>query len=350
MNGSSVLERELKRESRESSPPRGGIDREVRRGTGVLEPLAGEWRELWLACGAAPFQAPEWLIPWAKAFGAEPRVLAWRAEGRLVGLAPFWIHREPEGDRKLLLMGCGSSDYLDILVLENFKAAVLDGIRDWLNETQKEWDRCNLTQLPPESALLELAPADHRQPGEACPVLSLEGAGLEDYAPTRQLEKLRYYRRRSAKQGAVEMIRGTEATAAGLMERLFELHAARWRERGEDGVLGQEAVRAFHFEEASRMASAGMLRLYGMRLNGELIAVLYGFASPRRTYYYLSGFDPKHEKLSPGTMLVGYAIEQALAEGHEAFEFLRGREAYKYAWGARDAAAFSLSIGSPPRC
>jgi CelD/BcsL family acetyltransferase involved in cellulose biosynthesis len=34
--------------------------------------------------------------------------------------------------------------------------------------------------------------------------------------------------------------------------------------------------------------------------------------------------------------MIGHAVEQAAAEGLLEFHFLRGREPYKYAWGAVD--------------
>ena len=71
-----------------------------------------------------------------------------------------------------------------------------------------------------------------------------------------------------------------------------------------------------------------------MKLNRQVIAVLYAFAGGKSTYYYLSGFDPAFDKLSPGTLIVGHAIEEAIAEGHRWFDFMRGQENYKYAWGA----------------
>jgi CelD/BcsL family acetyltransferase involved in cellulose biosynthesis len=43
-------------------------------------------------------------------------------------------------------------------------------------------------------------------------------------------------------------------------------------------------------------------------------------------------------------LLIGHAIEQAITEGAEEFDFLRGREAYKNAWGAADRATFSLRM------
>jgi CelD/BcsL family acetyltransferase involved in cellulose biosynthesis len=48
--------------------------------------------------------------------------------------------------------------------------------------------------------------------------------------------------------------------------------------------------------------------------------------------------------LSPGTQIVAHAIEEAVREGAEEFHFLRGGEAYKYAWGAVDRQNTALTL------
>ena len=64
-------------------------------------------------------------------------------------------------------------------------------------------------------------------------------------------------------------------------------------------------------------------------------------ASARRTadattvYYYLSGYDPELDKLSPGTLIIAHAVECAVREGATTFDFLRGAEEYKTSWGAK---------------
>jgi CelD/BcsL family acetyltransferase involved in cellulose biosynthesis len=73
-----------------------------------------------------------------------------------------------------------------------------------------------------------------------------------------------------------------------------------------------------------------------LRIDGRIIAVLYGMHAHRRTYFYLSGFDSEFARLSPGTLIVAAAIEHARREGAGAFDFMRGREPYKYRWGAID--------------
>jgi CelD/BcsL family acetyltransferase involved in cellulose biosynthesis len=117
-------------------------------------------------------------------------------------------------------------------------------------------------------------------------------------------------------------------------------------------VLADETVRAFHAEAAPMLQAAGLLRLHGMRLDGELIGVLYCLADPSnrpepRWYDYIGGFDPRHAALAPGTLLIAHAIESAMAEGAVAFDFLRGAEPYKYHWGAVDQAMFTLRATCP---
>ena len=60
------------------------------------------------------------------------------------------------------------------------------------------------------------------------------------------------------------------------------------------------------------------------------------FAAPGRLFFYLSGYDVGQAFVSPGTLLLGAMLEQAQAEGRTEVHFLRGRESYKYAWGAQD--------------
>jgi CelD/BcsL family acetyltransferase involved in cellulose biosynthesis len=90
-----------------------------------------------------------------------------------------------------------------------------------------------------------------------------------------------------------------------------------------------------------------VLRLYGLRLGGAAVAALYAMQAHGRAYYYAGGFDPALGALSPGTMAVGHAIEEAVREGCREFDFLRGREGYKYRWGAEDRPTYRRCLWPP---
>lgn len=159
--------------------------------------------------------------------------------------------------------------------------------------------------------------------------------------PARQVRNLRHTRNRALRAGAVEVEAATPGTAADLLEALFRLHAARWSERGEPGVLADPAVRAFHRHAVPALARAGLLRMYGLHIAGRLAAVHYGLGDARRAYHYLGGFDPELAPLGPGVLATGHAIGEALGQGAREFHFLRGRERYKYLWGAEDRPGWS---------
>ena len=77
--------------------------------------MVPEWRALWRASGAGPFQSPEWLMPWWAAFGTgRPLVGVAREGGAVRGVFPAYVLGEG-AEAKVLPMGAGTTDYLDVL-------------------------------------------------------------------------------------------------------------------------------------------------------------------------------------------------------------------------------------------
>lgn len=307
----------------------------------ALETLEPDWLDL---CdrdpNATPFQSPHWLLPWWKHFGSgELLALPTRENGRLAALAILCIFRDEDDPSESLGMfaGTGVTDYLDMLLAPGATAEETVACLSGANCAM--WD---LQQLRPSSLLLSCAVPDgvasDFEDQEACPVLSIAGAGgeLSNLVSTHFRKKLRYYRRSLERTAPVTIESPDAASLDEALSALFELHAARWKQRGLPGVLADDAIQSFHREVAPRMLAAGALRMYVMRHGDRIIAVFYGFAHHNTVYYYLGGYAPDLEKLSPGTLIVAHAIEEAMRDGAAVFDFLRGAEEYKYAWGATD--------------
>ena len=301
----------------------------------ALEALAAPWAALWRRVpDATPFQHPAWLIPWWRAFAhGDLWVLRLYRRVRLVGVLPLYR----EGDR-LLPLGVGVTDLLDALVEPDVPLGpVLDGLPALTGCTTVEFPA-----LPPWAPLLRLDPPTgwsvEGGVTDVCPVLPLppSAAALEAVLPASQARNLRHTGNRAERAGGVTVETATPHTAGGMLEDLFRLHAARWSKRGEFGVLADPAVQAFHRAAAPALAQAGLLRMHRLRIGGRLAAVDYGLGDGRRSYYYLGGFDPELARQGPGVLAVGHAIAEALREGAAEFHFLRGREPYKYQWGAMD--------------
>lgn len=304
-----------------------------------LQSIQDEWRDLWHRDRrATPFQSPDWVLPWHRHFGSgEVFTVVARDDGRIDGLLPTLILRDDDDPSESLgmILGSGNTDYLDVLIDGADAGAMLARLAA---TDCAMWD---LQQLRESSPLLNAAVPDCEdmiEQHDACLVMSLENAGdeLQNVTSTHFRKKLRYYRKSLARDRELRFETPTVDTIDSFMDALFELHAARWKVRGLPGMLAADVDQSFHREVARCMLRSGALRMYAMRVDERIVAVFYGFAHHATVYYYLSGYDPSLEKMSPGTVIVAHAITEAVRGGATSFDFLRGAEDYKYAWGAKD--------------
>ncbi|HEX2638107.1 MAG TPA: GNAT family N-acetyltransferase [Gemmatimonadales bacterium] len=315
-----------------------------------LERLIPAWEALRARCPAAtPFQSPAWTIPWWHAFGRGGlRALAVWSGTRLVGLVPLQLR---DG---LRLIGAGNSDHLDALYEPGAGPLVRRAVEQLLAGAGGEVSAAEFAQLPLSSPLLEVRVAGRcieRSAGEPCPAVPLgDGATvLGDVMPARFAKKIARARHHAAGCGRLRLEGADGAPveqALAIFGDVVRLHTAAWHARGKPGVLSDRSVQAFHGDVIRRAHPLGLLDLYRLRLDDRTVAAYYGFRDARRAYYYLSGFDPAFRALSPGTLVVAAALEAALGRGASAFDFLRGREAYKYRWGARDEPTGLLRVVS----
>jgi CelD/BcsL family acetyltransferase involved in cellulose biosynthesis/glycosyltransferase involved in cell wall biosynthesis len=328
---------------------------EVVDGIENLARLEHEWIALWERCPwATPFQRPEWLVAYASAFcyaGGRPWALASRRGGALVALLPLMV-RPAEGARAVALLGEGISDYLDIIGRPGDVDVATARFFEALGACAAKGETVLLDALRGGSPLLL---ADRpRGVGEQVfgrdpsPVLPL--AGKVDPLPESMRRSLRRQGRRAAALGTVEFIEapGTGDLGAWL-EILFRLHGARWEGRGQPGVLHSRQLRSFYKDAVTALARARMAYVFGLRIGGRPAAAMLALRDARSFYFYIGGFDPAYAAVSPGTLLIGYAVDRAHAERAAEIDFLRGTEGYKYRFGAEDrcSRARRFSASSP---
>lgn len=318
-----------------------------------LESLRPDWTTLWSsATETTPFQTPQWLIPWWRHLGSgRLALLALRYAGRLVGVVPLSVQIDAQtGTPTVMLIGAGVSDYLGALFAPGFEQAGAQALLAWLTNNGDRWAVLSDRQLWPGSPLLETpAPpgcTDALAADEPCPALRFPSSPgpMEQVVPAAQATNLRYYTSRARKAGALAFEQATPQTAGTLLESLIRLHRQRWNRVGEAGVWLIPPSNGSHCSAIPGLLALGILRIYALHIANRVVAVYYGFLAGGRAYYYLGGFDPDWSAISPGTLLVGYAIENALLEGAGEFDFLLGRERYKYLWGARDRATYRRTL------
>jgi CelD/BcsL family acetyltransferase involved in cellulose biosynthesis len=321
-----------------------------------LENLRGDWSALFSKCpNATPFQSPAWLIPWARHIRAgELWVHAFtNSSNQLVGLAPLYIFTDPTtSQRRVFPLGVSTSDYLDVLIAPGWEHACTQAFLAILDDQEYRWDSVEFTQIPARSPLLAATlPTEwltQTAESEPCATLDLPPTldELSDRLPRNMLQNLTYYRRRADRAGELAFELADDHTMSEVTEALFTLHQSRWSLKGKPGVLADAAVQLAHRESIRELHRQGFLRLHALRLDRRIIAVTYALADPpranKRIYYYLGGFDPAYQPLSPGTLLIHHCIQDAVREGATHYDFLRGSEPYKLRWGAHFEPTFQV--------
>jgi CelD/BcsL family acetyltransferase involved in cellulose biosynthesis len=333
------------------------VNLQVIRTTAALEALAPEWLALWHADShATPFSRPEWLLPWWRQFGQpDLRAVTVRQGDALVALIPLYIYEEPtSGERQLLLLGAGTSDYLDGIFAPACTPEHVVTALELLRE-ENDWDVAHWTQLLPHSllyqALQQLGPEIAKPySGESCsrcPALPI--AAL----PSKLRADVRYYRNAASGRGKLELIVTDEHSCLDMFENLVRLHTERWEKAGEPGVLSDPAVLRWHREALPQLQASGLLRLCALRAGEETLGVLYSLVDPvsrpsaraqRTQYFYLMGFTSELSNLRPGTLLTAFAIEHAASTGVTAIDMLRGAETYKKFWHVERIPTYGFAV------
>ncbi len=320
----------------------------------ALERLQPEWIALTARCSlAAPFHRPEWLLPWWRHFGTgDLWAIAVRDRGRLAGLAPLYIHACPEAGlrRQLSPIGVGVTDYCDFLFEPDSAMQAASTLVSFLQQQQHRWESADLQGIRPSSPLLYLRnPSGLRMNAVPAPP-SLVIALPQSYEAL--LSRIAAVDRRNIRRARRNFFDGGRqpfhtACAGDLpeaLEILFRLHQDSWHDRSLPGLLGDPSVQDFHREVARGFLNIGWLRLHLLFYKGAPAAALYGFSHGSRAWYYLGGFDSKLKRLSPGTVIMSCAIEAAIQERRTCFDFLRGKESYKFVWGAHEEPTFRLLL------
>lgn len=306
---------------------------------------------------ATVFQTWEWCAAWWRHKGGRGRrfvALAFDDDDVPVGYALLW--RDPLTS-ELRPIGDGDADYLDILAHPAHETGVVIALLEWLAGDGKRY-RLDVRQARPGGVLAaNLANAEAvatlaqtaTVPGEVCPSLALP-ASWDDY--TKSLGKKRranigYYERNLSKHFAeVVFAVSDETTHAEDTEAFFALHQRRWNARLLPGAFASAANRRFHYDIAKSLLAGGFLRLHTLTLDQRVEAALYCFHKNETTYYYLGGFEPELSRFSVGSVLTARAIKYAIeTDKATRFDFLRGNESYKYAWGATDTANCRIIAG-----
>lgn len=327
---------------------------EVIRTEEAWDTLEGEWNQLLNnSITNVPFLRYEYLRAWWHYRGggewpqAELYIITGRADsGELIGIAPLFLAENKDGQKALMLLGSIEiSDYLDLIVspdrLDEFVAAVLSYLKS--NEAP-DWqvlDWYNLMQASPTLTALEKAAEEqgagyHQEVYLPAPYVMLPRT-LDDYFS--RLDKKYRHEFRRKMRNAVSFflpVSWHEVQQEEQLDQAMRDFTDLMRLEGhKDQFLTDEMAPQMN-AIAHALFKSGMLRLAFLKVGNDLAAAYFNIDYNNRIWVYNSGLDRKFDKLSPGIVLAGYLLIDAIEKGRSIFDFMRGDEEYKYQFGAQD--------------
>ncbi len=308
-----------------------------------------ELKSAWQSLTQEPLRSFDWNLSWWMNFGdsGELRTYCFEQEGRILGIAPFFIDRWM-GQQRLRFLGSGTtcSDYAEIIATpearSDFVAAIVADIQSSRSIGMVELE--GIRGVPTDELVWESIGQPIR--GEpfwqyACEleptwVLGMP-ASWEQFLSCSNKSLRRKVRKAVKRLDVGELV--VRSTLDGLnfesaFDALVDLHQQRFVSKGQPGVFSD--VRFTRFLKSALDSLRKMQRaeiLVGYAAGEPIVAQLY-LISDTGPQLYQSGVRTDQLKLEPGHTLFAYAIRRAIGQGYPVFDFLRGSESYKPYWGA----------------
>lgn len=322
----------------------------------LFSEMCAEWDALLVDSAADQiFLRCEWLKTWWENYHpGQIWAVALRDpdSGRLDGLAP-WYTAVEDGLRKINPIGCVDvTDYLDVIARRGYETPVFEALATWLAEHRTEFDVIELCNFPEASPALAYMPGALERHGfavtvkreDVCPIIVLPEtwAGYFELLNKKSRHELRRKLRRAGTQVEWYVV-GPEHDLHLEIDRFLTLMAASNLEK--EDFLQNSQHRAFFHALIQLLAERDWLQLAFLTVEGQAAAAYLNFIYNNRVLVYNSGHDgAAHGDLSPGIVLLARLIEQAIADGREVFDFLRGNEPYKYDMGGQDTGVYRMTI------
>ncbi len=332
----------------------------------ALADLEGEWNAL-LARSRSDsiFLTWEWIAAWREAVAPHAPLLLVTVRDpahRLVAVAPFYRTRMrllgavPYRVARVLGDFHSGSEYPDLIIDREVEDAAASALVEALLARRNLWDCLWLPRMAGWTGARERWRA-------LCEAHGLwVHEHLRDFAPVDLREDFEGFlgtlsrnTRSSLRRRMRDVLDGDGATFClctpddreEFLDALFRLHAQRWATRGDEGSFRRQPhMEAFYRRFIPEAQQRGWLRLYGLRLGGELKAVQIGYVYGGTYSQLQEGFCPSAPD-GVGNVLRALSIESLIAEGVRCYDFLGEWSEHKRRWGATLRKGCDLFIGRP---
>ena len=317
--------------------------------------LEEEWEDIYHDSPlATPFQSWAWLYSWWEFYGEsyKLRLITLRSGDLLVGLIPLMLERR-WGFVRLLFIGTGPTDYLDVLVREGWEAEVSEaGVH--AIKGLGSWRVADLQQVRSEAAVWDLfrswTGSRTHVWQESCPAIEvMPWDELVGSLSKNQRSTVRRALRRAEADGV-----SCEIAKPADVERAARKLVAVSRERWEGSPLvGPEhwtqRFESYMVAAVRRMAARGLGGVSEFWRDGEVIISNFWVSGKGFLGTYMLGANQAAlRRYQWSSLYIWDAMNIARSKNYSRLDLLRGEEPYKLRWASRVFPNHRLILGRNP--
>lgn len=301
-----------------------------------------------------PFLTHEWISSWWECFSEENSLeaLLFKDEReKPVGIAPLMI-------QKNILRFIASeevSDYCDFAFMKGREKEFYESLYGYFKTLPSQIEKLELMNVPSSSSTLGYLPRLASKHGFSCakeeievvPVLELPSS-YESYLGNLSKKKRHELRRKLRRMESLLGIRVEKITDSKILRSYLDEFISLHKQRSPSKAKFWEKPKmtAFFHEMVYRFSLQKWIELIVLFYEKRILAVLLNFSYSTWTYFYNVAFDRKFGWYSPGLYLFNHCIQDAISARKKYADFLRGREEYKYNFGAKDSKIYRVTLKS----
>ena len=326
---------------------------EVLRSAREFAALEEEWEDLYHdSPRATPFQSWAWLYSWWEFYGEdyELRLVTVRdGRGLLVGVAPLML-KNGLGFNKLLFMGTGPTDYLDVLIREGWEDQVSEVLVRTLGEIDS-WQVADLQQLRPGAAAWGICRhwdgPQLRAWQDSFPVVDVRPWNelLQSLSSNLRSTVRRSLRRFEADGGRCELAGVDDAEVAA--RRLVTISREQWQERWleHDPEHWTSRFESLIVSAARRMTARELGGISQFWREGEVIVSNFWVSGGDFIGTYMLGASREAlRRYQWSSLYIWDTLNIARSKNRGYLDLLRGEEPYKLRWSSRISPSHRLIL------
>jgi CelD/BcsL family acetyltransferase involved in cellulose biosynthesis len=315
--------------------------------------LAEEWNAFLNVSGQdLVFLTHEWFSSWWEFLSDNNslEVLLFKDDqDHMIGIAPLMT----DGRSLRFMASQEVTDYCDFIFLQDKKEEFYKSLlryfrKNYLDQTHMEF--INIRSSSPTCVLVpEMASkygfSHSLRETEVTPVLSIPST-YKDYInglKRKNRHELRRKLRRIEGLAGIKIKKITETRhLLPAIEGFISLHQKSGPEKL--AFWTTKGMPDFFRKVVHRFSEKGWVEMDVLFFEDSIISALLSFLYGNEVLFYNVAYDLEYASFSPGFYLFHSSIVEAISRGKSRVDFLRGREKYKYDFGAKECKIYSLIL------